>query len=573
MNFIKTGMKVSKTFRNVGRLREIVLIFARHGFEEFVSLGITKPIPGLGLLKSKKPIRVELEEEKEKDYSQIIGFRLRKCFEELGPAFIKFGQLLSSREDLFDLSFINEMKILRDKVEPVPFALIKPVIEKSLGCSIGEVFQELDESALGTASIGVVFQGTLLTGEDVVIKVKRPNIERMIETDFSILLGLVTQIEKSSSEIRYLGISRVIRDFSSTIKNELNFNLEALNSERFKKNVEKHDKKKILYIPKIYKDYSSKQVLVMERLRGIAFSDTAEINKVQADVIKKMEDGMGIFISSFLKDGFYHADLHGGNFFYLENGKIGLIDFGLMGSLGKKSRINFIAILYALLTYNYENLIYEFLDVADYDKIPDVDALVADVKETLSSFIGLTAKQTNFSEVFPLVVRTINSHQIYLPRDWYMLFRALITLDGVGKSLNMDFDVFSMLEEEIQEILKNSINKEEIVEEIAWAGKDILSSVRMFPRHLKWFIKDIAKHNYTFRIQNSGYEKELKLIAGSLVFCGFVILASLFLISGVVFIATLEVTHFREIPTISWIFWGAGALAFLKGAHYLKKKS
>ncbi|MCR9203838.1 MAG: AarF/UbiB family protein, partial [Halobacteriovoraceae bacterium] len=473
MDLIRTGIGISKTIRNVGRLREIVLIFGKHGFDEFISTNVAQSIPNFILPKSKRSIKEELDPTVEKDWPQILGYRLRLCFEELGPAFIKLGQLLSSREDIFDPSFIDEMKILRDKVKPVPFAEVKPGIEETLGKPIEQFFSEVDPEPIGTASIGVVYQGKLLDGTEVVLKVKRPGIEKMMQTDFSILRFLTSQAEKVSEEVKYLGVSRIIKDFSLSLTNELNFNSEALNAGRFKKLLKSHNCEDLLYIPEVYEDLCSRDLLVMEKLKGIPFSDFARLEPHIEEIAPKLDECLKVFIKTFLKDGFFHADLHGGNFFLLEDHRVGLIDFGLMGTLSKKGRKNFIAIIYSLITFNYENVVYEFLEVAEYDKIPDIDGLIEDVRDALSPYIGLTVQQTDFSEVLRSVITTLKRHEIYLPREWFIVFRSLMTLDGVGRSLNLDYDIYAMMEEDIDELIKDSISKDELIEEGIWAAKDL----------------------------------------------------------------------------------------------------
>ncbi|MDO9183264.1 MAG: AarF/UbiB family protein [Bacteriovorax sp.] len=575
MDLIRAGLGLSKTIRNVGRLREIVLVFARHGFDEFITNNVTAKIPNFVLPKSKKRISEELANKSEKDWNQVLGFRLRKCFEELGPAFIKFGQLLSSREDLFHASFREEMRMLRDKVKPVPLADVLPYIEKSLGKKIDQVFKSVDPNAIGTASIGVVYRAVLLDGSAVVIKVRRPGIEKEIETDFSILMFLATQAERVSSELRYLGISRVLNDFAFTLQKEFNFNIEALNCERLKKNLEKHDEKKLYYIPKVYKEYSSVDILVTEELKGIPFSSIELILERKDEIAPKMEYGVQLFLKTFLKDGFFHADLHGGNFFYLldgvNDGRIGLIDFGLMGSLSKNGRHHFIAIVYALLSYNYENLVYEFLDVAEYDTIPDIDGLIRDVREGLSPFVGLSVKQTNFSDLLTVVLGTLKKHQIFLPREWYIIFRALITIDGVGKDLGIDLNIFGILEGDITEIVQSTFNKEELMEEAAWAARDLTSSFRVLPRHIRWFLRDFAKKGYAIEVKNTGYEKEFSAVIGSLIFLGFCLIAGIFVFSGVFIIGSRDVHTWSDIPTMSWIMWSMGLLLFSSGVGSLKK--
>ena len=333
MDLVKTSRNITKTIKNVNRSREIIAVFARHGFEEFVVATPGNKIPKLVFPKTRKRIQEELEREGQYTWQQALGYRLRKAFEELGPAFIKFGQLLSSREDLFDEAFIDEMKKLRDKVTGVPFSKSKEVIEKGLGKEVSDLFEYIDEEPIGTASIGVVYSARLLSCEPVVIKVRRPNIEKMI-IDFSILLFLTRQAERSSKEIKGLGLSRIIKDFSSSLSSELNFNTEALNCKRFKENLSVRDEKNIFYVPKVYSELTRENILVMEKLDGIPFSDKEKIGPVLDSVHQKLETGLVYFLKSFLQDGFFHADLHGETF-YLKNGKIGIIDYGLMEVLAE----------------------------------------------------------------------------------------------------------------------------------------------------------------------------------------------------------------------------------------------
>ncbi|PIK14513.1 AarF/UbiB family protein [Halobacteriovorax sp. JY17] len=571
MDLIKTGIGITKTFRNVSRLREIVLIFARHGFDEFISGSITQLIPNFVLPRSKKSIKKELEEQGHKDWGDLLGFRLRKCFEELGPAFVKFGQLLSSREDIFDESFISQMKILRDQVKPVPFDESVKIINESLGEPWKNVFTEINPHPIGTASIGVVYKGKLLDGTKVVLKVQRPNIKKEMITDFSIMSFVSTQIEKVSDEIRFLGISRIVKDFSISLQNELNFNIEALNSEKLKKNLKNHDAEELFYIPKVYKEISSEKVLVMELLDGTPFSEAEHIEGLVENIAPLLQKGLNTFIKTFLTDGFFHADLHGGNFFYLENGKIGLIDFGLMGHLSKKGRENFIAIIYALLTFNYENLVYEFLDVAEYESIPDIDELTSDIRDALSPFVGLTVQQTNFTVVLREVITTLRKHEIFLPREWFIVFRALITLDGVGKSLNMDIDLFSLMENDIYNIVKDSFKKEDLIEEAVWLGRDFLSSSKVLPRHIKWFLKDFSKKGYAFEVIHKGHEKQFDQVTTAILFLSHSLLASVFFGSGVFLLGERVINHFVDIPTVTYILWVIAFALLMKGFNLARK--
>ena len=571
MDLIKTGRGLSQTIRNASRLREIVLVFARNGFDEFISQGVVSAIPHFVLPKLRKNLKSELAQKSEADWGQILGHRLRLCLEELGPTFIKFGQLLSSREDLFDQGFIKEMKVLRDKIRSVPFSRVRPHVEKSLGDKkIEEVFSHIEEESIGMASIGIVYKGVLKSGEEVVLKVRRPDIKKQIEIDFSLLEFLATQVEKVSQEAKALGVMRIINDFSLSLNNELNFHCEALNAKKFGYLIEKYEASDF-YIPKFYSELSKEDLLVMEYLQGVSFNDVQGLRPRLEELRPKLNEGLKIFIRAFLEEGYYHADLHGGNFFLLQDDRFGLIDFGLMGTLSRHGRKSFIALIYAMLNSNYENLVFEFLDVAEYETIPDVDLLISDIREVLSPLVGLTALQTDFKLFTGAIFKVLRKHQIFLPREWLNFLRGLVTLDGIGRSFDLDFDLYSALEEDIYDILKSSFKKEDLVEEGVWAARDFMSLGRMMPRYLKWFLKDWSKRGHAHELILKGYDRPLERINYSLIFLGFCFLTSVFMIAGVLFIPSAGVEELREIPSISWIFWIVGIGLFMRGFWSIRR--
>ena len=569
MDIVKTGINVTKALRNIGRLREIVIILAKNGFDEFISLEITKRIPGFVLPKSDKKIKEELREKKQKDWHGILGKRLRRCFEELGPAFVKFGQFLSTREDIFEKSFTEEMAKLRDQVEPIPLEKVKGIIEKSLGKKTEEVFSSLEEHPLGTASIGVVYRGKLKNGDDIVVKVKRDKIDKIIETDFSIILFLATKMENVSDEIKYLGISRIVKDFSISIQQELNFHIERANCERFKKNLEKYNKKETIYVPKIYGEYSTKNILVMEFVEGIPLN---KISKERETTKALFDVGLGIFLKTFLQDGFFHADLHGGNII-LSGEKLGVIDYGLMGTLSRKSRQNLVVIVYALMNARYETLVHEFLDVAEYDGIPNVEKLVKDVRKAVSPIVGLSAQKIDYTLLLKSCVECLREHKIYLPGEWFVVLRSIIALDGLGRTLKYDVDVFRFMQRDIEEMILSSLSKEELMEESIWAIRDVLSLARTLPRHLKWFLRSWAKKGHTLGLRHEGLDGLVLVLSHALYFLGFAFLTGIFTLSGVLLLGEGEASgRFREIPPLCWVFWSLALLSFCHGLWVVGRK-
>lgn len=571
MGIIEAGLGVSKTIRNVGRLREIVTIFAKYGFAEFLTHNITSVIPDFVLPKSIKRLRPELEKADYSDIGLVIANRLRKCFEELGPVFVKFGQLLSSRDDIFDESFVREMSKLKDAGQDVEYHVIKEVIESAYSKEINNVFKDFNPIAIGNASVGVVYKATMANGRDVVVKVRRPGIEKLVETDLSILKFLIVQIEKMSEDIQALGISKVVNDFFIRTNNELNFYIEAQNNITLSSKLSKHSNGDLFYIPEILSEYTRENIIVMEYIDGIKLSDYEKIAPVIPELRLSLEKGVSLFLKSFLQDGIFHADLHEGNLFFLNDKRIALIDFGLMGQLSKKSRINFISIIYALVSHNYENLVYEFLDVADFNKVPDIDEVVSDFRDSLAPFLGLSISQMNISKIFKVIVSSLVKHKLYLPREWYIIFRALITMDGVARKIGIDINLLEILNDIVKDVAKNSFSKEELIEELIWTGKDIVSNAKLIPRHIKWYVKEWAKKGYSFEVIHSGHEKDFKRIYTAISFLGISILTSVFILSGTL---ALNITSTRiggnPIPILSYILWAMGGVVLLGGRIIFK---
>ena len=564
MNIVKTGIGITKTIKNVARFKEILSVFARHGFDEFIlKSNLHSYIPNFVIPKS----RFKNEDENLSDYDfwKSVGFRLRSSFEELGPSFIKVGQLLSTREDIFDPALIQELKKLQDKAKPISFDTAKSVITNSIGKDFDEIFASVESTPIGVASIGVVYKAKLKDGTDVVLKVRRPNIKKTILNDFEIIKFIVSKIEKASAEVRYLGVSRAINDFFKSIQLELNFLFEANNNQKLKKNIEEIDSEGIFKIPSIYRELSSEEVLVMEFLDGTPFNDIENIEEFPV-LREKLEKGVKLFLHTMLADGFFHADLHGGNFFHLKNDQIGLIDFGLVGVLSKKNRTNLVAILFAVLTNNYENLVFEFLDVADYEGIPDQDLLVRDLRDALLPFIGMSVQEIDATALTHSIVSTLSRHEIYLPREWFIIFRAIMTLDGVGKSLGIDLNIFEIIDSEIHGIMNELMSKESMIEEAAWLGRDTISSIRVIPRHLKWILREFAKRKYTFDLNINGVNNEVKKLTKSVYYFALILLTSVFFFSGALIAKDVAVQSFKDIPFLTTICWSLSLISFIRAS-------
>ncbi|MCO4755664.1 MAG: hypothetical protein KC478_14375, partial [Bacteriovoracaceae bacterium] len=237
-----------------------------------------------------------------------------------------------------------------------------------------------------------------------------------------------------------------------------------------------------------------------------------------------------------------------------------------------KNRTNLVAILFALVTNNYENLVYEFLDVADYDVIPDHEVLQRDIRDALAPYLGLSVQQIDITLMTHSIVLTLSKHEIYLPREWFVIFRSLMTLDGVGKSINIDLNIFEILDDQIKDVMKDLVSKETLMEEALWIGRDAVNSARIIPRHLRWLLKEFARKKYVLDIKLNGIQSEIKQVSNGLYFLGMMVFAASMVFSGVFLLKDLNYQKLSSIPLIVYILWAIGGVTLIQATLFLRKK-
>lgn len=561
---------IVQSIRNASRFKEILSVFVKNGFEEFVVTSrLHEVIPNFVFPARKKEKIISNAVSKDQWWG-VVGYRLRLSFEELGPAFVKFGQLLGTRDDFFDTAFTTEMRKLQDDVKGISWAQAKDLVEKCWGKDYLEVCEEINEDPIASASIASVFTATLKTGEKVVIKIKRPGIDQVIESDFQLMKVLVKTLESTSEQFKWMAISRTLEEFHRTIKDELNLMHELRSLERLKDNLARTKDSSILVLPTPFRELSNENVLVMEYLDGVPFSKLSP-----GDVTPKLKQSLlqcvQLFMNSLLRDGFFHADLHGGNFLRLANDKIGVVDFGLVGTLSQKNKKTFMSLLYNLSVGDFDRLSYELLDVAEYDSVPDYQELSRDLEIALTPFLILNSSQIPSAEFMQNLVSILSKHRLFLPREWSIIFRALVTLDGVGRSLGVDIKVFEVLDKSTKEFTSGLINKDQIIMDSLWFLKDSMGSMRMWPKHLDWFLKEFSKNNYAMDFRIRGLNKEVNTISKSVQFLALLIFSSATLLMGLFFIEDKNIS-FSTLPLMTLVFWSFAIITICYASWIIKSK-
>lgn len=421
--------------RDLPRLHEISLVFIRHGLGDLVRrVGVASILERAGTILHWGEVSRSAALEPQQ--------RLRLAFEELGPTFVKLGQMLSTREDLLPPKWTAELAQLHAAVAPVPFEQIAPVIERALGSAPDAVFADLERTPSGSASIAQVHRARLRDGRAVVLKVRRPDIEFKVDADLRLLSHLAQFIEGELPDARRYQPVRVVEEFRRSLARELDLAAEAHNIERFARNF--RDDPYIL-IPHVFPQWTSSAMNVQEAIDGIGGEDVAAIERAGLDPKLLAQRGVDAVLKMILEDGFFHADPHPGNVIYLPGNRIAMIDFGMVGRLSPARRNQIVDLLSGIARRDSEPMLEVLLDWAGEDAIDD-ERLAADVDELVFDYADLPLKDLRVGALIQRITALVREHGIVLPADLTLMFKALITLEGLGRKYDPDFRLVDRLQ-------------------------------------------------------------------------------------------------------------------------------
>ncbi|OIO94211.1 MAG: hypothetical protein AUK03_06970 [Anaerolineae bacterium CG2_30_64_16] len=424
-----------RSIRHLHRYREIVSVFLKHGFGfVFGQLG-PKQHPLRRVFH--RPARVPPSPPPEG-----LAAHFRQALEELGPTFVKFGQILSTRPDLLPPPYIAELSKLQDTVPPTPWESIQEVLGQELGHAPEEVFATIDPAPLAAASLAQVHAATLADGEEVVIKVQRPNILGTISTDLEILAALARALQATALG-RVYDFVAIAEDFAFTLRNELDYHREGRNADRFRTNFAGVP---YLYIPGVYWEFCTRRVLVLERIWGIKIDDLQALDAAGYDRHRVALHSARIIIKEVLEDGFFHADPHPGNFVVMPGEVIGAMDFGMVGHLRERDRLNLIRLYVEAVALDTAGIVDQLTRMGAAGSAVDRDGLARDIGRLLIKYHGLPLKDIRAREVAEEVMPIAFRYRLQLPPDLWLLGKTLAMMEGVGLHLDPDFDMFAVSE-------------------------------------------------------------------------------------------------------------------------------
>ncbi len=382
-----------------------------------------------------------------------MALHLRLALEELGPTFVKLGQILSTRPDLLPPAYIAELSKLQDAVPPTAWDAVQALLERELGREVVQVFAELDPTPIAAASLAQVYAAQLPDGENVIVKVQRPEITSLIETDLEILAALASAAQHTPAGRVYDPVG-IVDDFAFTLRNELDYRREGRNADRFRANFAGEE---ALYIPRVFWEYTTRRVLVLERIHGIKIDDIAALDAAGYDRHRVALRSARIIIKGVLEDGFFHADPHPGNFVVMPGEVIGAMDFGMVGHLGRQDRLNLVRLYIASIRLEAEQIAEQLIRMGATAGKVDRSSLARDIGRLLTKYRGLPLKEIRAREVVEEIMPIAFRHNLRLPRDLWLLGKTLAMLEGVGLRLDPTFDMFAVSEPFVQKLMRGML--------------------------------------------------------------------------------------------------------------------
>ncbi len=456
--------KTIQNFKNINRAREILQVMVKYGFEDIViNTPLSKLIPDsrkLTWMRQTKPIF---------DYSRWE--RIRLVTEELGPTFVKFAQVMSNRPDVLPLQLIKELAKLQNEVPPFGIDEAKKIIETETGKPIDELFEYFLDKPIGSASIGQVhrakFKNNQENGAEIVVKVQRPNIRNLVETDLAIMSEIASRTEGYLEKQGITNIGAVVEAFEKTMHKELNYLMEARNMAHFAAQYNgKLDGRLDFHVPKVYSQYSTDKVLISEYISGCKISDLETMKSWGINPEKIAEDTINLYLTKIFKYGLFHADPHPGNVLIRKDGKICLIDYGMVGNLMQRDKFAFAGIFVGLAQKDARKIATSLRQLAIEDSVVNKRAFEYDLNEILEDHIDSNLKDSSITEVGTRLQQIIYKNKLQVPRSVFLIIRTLAILEGIGKQIHPDLNIYKLVKPYGANVIKEQFSTGNMTEEV-----------------------------------------------------------------------------------------------------------
>ncbi len=524
--------RLLRTYKSARRLQQIINVFLKYGFGQIIDqvhlgryIPFKKRLKAFGTWPALK--------------TSTVPERLRMAFEELGPSFIKLAQLLASRPDLITVQYANEFKKLQDEVPPFPANEAIKIIEDETKMPMNKIFRYFNETPVAAASIAQVHRAILVDGSEVVVKVQRPDIKELLESDLTIFSTIASLLDRHVTESRFFNPVGIVDEFSKTVKKEMDFMEEARNCCRFRRNFKDNLD---VYIPKVFPEFLTEKVLVMEMIDGVRVDDIAEIDRMGLDRKKLAKIGVNAYFKQVLEDGFFHADPHPGNIFVMPSGMIVFLDFGIVGRVSEELKETMANTFLALIDKNFDRLIDQYLELGIIPEHTDIDAFRKDFKSDLTDLLeplyGLSLQEINFAEYLDTLTHLAIRHNLKIPSDLLLINKSMLILENLGRELDPNFDFIAVAEPYASKIVRSRFHPSKIYEKTRKSVMDVSDFVLLFPKQMKQIIKKVLRDDIQIKMYHVNLPDFIKDMDKSSNRIAFAMIVSAMIISSAIMHAT-----------------------------------
>ncbi len=536
---------INQTVKNITRLGQVINILIKYSFEDVISsTGLKR------FVSAKKQLSWRRQDKSVFEYTRWE--RIRMVIEELGPSFIKLAQLLSNRPDILPEPLIYEFSKLQSQVPPFDLETAKKIVEEETGKSINEIFTYFDTKTIGSASIGQVYRAGLKNGVDVVVKVQRPDAYNTITTDISLLKDFVRLTENYFKTLGILNPREIVTVFEQTMLNELDYTIEARNIMHFRY-IFKNETR--IYVPKLFKKYSSSKIIITEFVSGCKVTDIKRIKSWGIEPEKLIKNGLDIYFSQIFEHGFFHADPHPGNILARPDGKIVFIDFGMVGKLNLHEKYNFSSFFIAMANRQPRIMASHMLKLAVKAEVDDVRRLEHEMEMLVDEFIAYNFENRNLNDLTIRLRKIVYDFKMSIPGTIFILLRALAILEGIGRIVDPEMRITDEVKSYGFKLFKEQYSPKNLNYEIQYTLSNLVSLLYSAPIDLKLILKKIKSgkiysHTELHGLENFNRRIDINTNKFVLTF----LFATLF-IGGALMLETptSQMTSFLGIPWISFL--------------------
>ena len=512
------------------RLIEIQRVLLRHRLDDYVrATHLYRPLrflillsPGVWFARRQRVSR---------------GERLRLALEELGPIFVKFGQAVSTRRDLLPADIADELAKLQDRVPPFPGAIARQLIERAYGRPLGEVFASFDETALAAASIAQVHPARLPGGQEVVVKVLRPEMRAVIERDLEVLHALADLAQRYWVAGRRLRPPEVVKEYQKTILDELDLMREAANASQLKRNFRDTD---VLYVPEVYWDYCRTEVMVMERIHGVPISDLAALRAAGTNIRQLAENGVRIFFTQVFRHNFFHADMHPGNIFVLvddpQRPRYAAVDFGIVGTLDPRDQQYLAENFLAVFDRDYRRVAELHLESGWVPPGARIDEMESAVRTVCEPIFDRPLKDISFGRILLRLFEISRRFNVQLQPQLILLQKTLLNVEGLGRQLYPELDIWSTASPILRQWMRERVSVRALARELRTRAPELLDVARSLPQLARALLQREAApraappaaelEQLRAEMQAAGRRREAVTLAAALLFGGLAWLAA-----------------------------------------------